>query len=218
MRNTKKRLFIVVGILILILLITSIILYKSGIIDTENELIGNNTIASYYEEVINAPKYNTVEEALKDKDDNYNSESTVATITSGNVTIVLQRGTEEFQGQKRVSITGYEFVHKQSYTYSGDRKLLIDALKDNVNCSWEETFRADLSQTSKKSYQKLRQRYEALPAWGISDQENVKDVLIEGQGIDQMITIPVDGKDYYLWILNDLKTDKNAKDVEISGM
>lgn len=96
MRNTKKRLLIVVGILILILLITSIILYKSGIIDTENELIGNNTIASYYEEVVNAPKYNTVEEALKAKDDNYNSESTVATITSGNVTIVLQRGTEEF--------------------------------------------------------------------------------------------------------------------------
>lgn len=87
-----------------------------------------------------------------------------------------------------------------------------------MNCSWEETFRADLSQTSKKSYQKLRQRYEALPAWGISDQESVKDVLIEGQGIDQMITIPVDGKDYYLWIMNDLKTDKNAKDVEISGM
>lgn len=39
--------------------------------------------------------------------------------------------------------------------------------------------------------------------------------MIEGQGIDDVIEFSQNGKIYYLWIINDLKTEKNAADIKV---
>lgn len=57
--------------------------------------------------------------------------------------------------------------------------------------------------------------YKALPAWGVTDNSNVQNVTVDGQKIDEVHEIDVDGETYYLWIIYDLQTQNKVSDVII---
>ena len=52
-------------------------------------------------------------------------------------------------------------------------------------------------------------------AWGVSDNPKIESVTVDGQKIDEVHTIDVDGKEYSLWIIYDLQTENKAANVVI---
>ena len=49
----------------------------------------------------------------------------------------------------------------------------------------------------------------------MSDNSKIESVTVDGQKIDEVHTIDVDGKEYYLWIIYDLQTENKSADVVI---
>ena len=48
-----------------------------------------------------------------------------------------------------------------------------------------------------------------------TDNSNVQNVTVDGQKIDEVHEIDVDGETYYLWIIYDLQTQNKVSDVII---
>lgn len=96
---------------------------------------------------------------------------------------------------------------------------MINATDNAESYTWEDTLRADLCLTTESGYKKFvepGERYDVLPAWGVSDYESIANVRIDGQQIDEVIEIADEDEMHFLWIIYDLQTEKQAKDVEIS--
>ena len=62
---------------------------------------------------------------------------------------------------------------------------------------------------------KPREEYGVLPAWGVSDTDKVKHMTVDGQKVDKVIEFSYKEETYYLWIIDDLKTENNAVDIKI---
>ena len=61
-------------------------------------------------------------------------------------------------------------------------------------------------------------QYGILPAWGVTDYSDISNVTVDDQKIDEVHELDVDGKTYYLWIINDLKTQNKASEVRIESV
>lgn len=73
-----------------------------------------------------------------------------------------------------------------------------------------------MSQSKLSVYENTAEKYyKALPAWGVTDNSNVQNVTVDGQKIDEVHEIDVDGETYYLWIIYDLQTQNKVSDVII---
>lgn len=57
--------------------------------------------------------------------------------------------------------------------------------------------------------------YGVLPAWGVSDTDQVKNMTVDGQSVDHVIEFTWESDTYYLWIIDDLQTKNNAVDIVI---
>ena len=73
-----------------------------------------------------------------------------------------------------------------------------------------------MSQSKLSVYENTAEKYyKALQAWGVTDNSNVQNVTVDGQKIDEVHEIDVDGETYYLWIIYDLQTQNKVSDVII---
>ena len=111
----------------------------------------------------------------------------------------------------------YDFLEKDDYyIFCGKRSLSIGDSEAYTKYSWQETMLADMFISKSFLYKKaIQKKYNALPAWGVSDNSKIESVTVDGQKIDEVHTIDVDGKEYYLWIIYDLQTENKSADVVI---
>lgn len=209
MKRRKK----VIKILVLLAVVGIIgtVFVMSGIYDPDNRILGNNQNVTWYSRTIGTEAYAAIEDAVKSHDENYNKEKMLYTLHTGNVAEVFMLNGNE--------VTGYEFIIKdEKYHYIGERKLIINGGASVKEYDWEMTLRSDLSYSTGKSYKNITSvgtKYSVLPAWGISDREQVRNVTFDGQAVDEVIPFSDEQGTYYLWIIHDLQTKNDAVDVVI---
>lgn len=218
-KRTKIVLVVVAGIGIVV--VTALLFWKmSEHQDPNNRLEGRNSSNSYYTTIFENQE-NSLEQEMQKNDDRFEEEEDVTQLETGNITLVFRKG-KEFNFDKDSGelieidyIGGYEFVKTSGgYFYSGQRRLSLKHMELEREYTWEETFRADLALTTRKAYKEfVKNNYNVLPAWGISENADVENMTVDGQKIDQVIPIEMDEKPYYLWIIYDLETEKDAVDV-----
>ncbi len=182
-----------------------------GVYDPDNTIMGNHVNATYFARSLGEDTYGSWEEAMRAKDENYTQEQLLYMSQTENVfKVFMQNGNE---------IAGYEFIAEDNcYQYIGERKLIFDGAVCPTEYDWETTVRSDLSYSTRHSYKKiirLGTRYNVLPAWGVSEQERIREVTFDGQGMDEVIPFTSDGKTWYLWVIDDLKTQKDAREIQL---
>lgn len=206
----RKTVIIILAILAVIGIIGAVFL-MSGIYNPNNNIQGNNQNVTWYTRKIGTESYVTIEDAMKAHDKNYNKEKMLYRCDTENVAKVFMLNGDE--------VTGYEFIIKEEkYYYIGERKLIIDGGISGKEYDWETTLRSDLSYSTRKSYRNITNigtKYLVLPAWGISDREQIRDITFDSQAVDEVIPFIKGESTYYLWIVHNLKTRNDAVNVVI---
>ena len=219
-KHNGLKTFIMILVIAIILFLVMEYWFKAGIFSDDEAIFGANGNAMSFVEDIRPKMYTSLEEALADNQEKVDSEKQICQIEENGVTHVYMEGeniAEDKKGKVIDSshyITCYDFIKKANeYYYSGGRKLVI---RKSDEYTWKETFLADLSQSKNHVYKNNAEKYyKALPAWGVTDNSNVQNVTVDGQKIDEVHEIDVDGETYYLWIIYDLQTQNKASDVII---
>lgn len=220
----KRRLiFILVVLMLLIGIGIAVVFMGTGIYDPNNLILGNNSTTSTYEKgKLNNIEFKNLEagvdkvlEENKDIISNYFYKNHYEKLG-----IIFTQ--EEWKQGKTVSysITGYEFIANDNgtYRYVGLRTSHFAGEFISSEYDWETTVRADISNSTKKGYNryvKPREIYGVLPAWGVSDDERVKTMTIDGQSADKVIEFTANDKTYYFWFIEDLKTQNDATNMDI---
>ena len=219
-KKAKIIIVTIVGIIMVALLMNLAFLY-----DPDNIIIGNNLNSSMYVKEIPDKEFVTIEAAM----------ATIVEEEGGaleNMILLYQGTTQNLEklfwlkiiqnGEVTIcQIKGYEFLINPngSYTYVGAKnRVFYDSLRE-AEYDWKQTVLADLSDSVHKSYRQVfraKEIYGVLPAWGISDTEQIANMTIDGQKVDQVITFTCNDKSYYLWIIDDLQTKKEITDIIIA--
>lgn len=209
--DNRKRVFIIFTIITILGLFGAVFIFTGGI-DSKNKILGNNLHATFYSRGMGQKAYETLEDAMKTVAKDYVKEDELYTAQIQNVAKVFMLHKNE--------VIGYEFLIREGhYYYIGERKNVFYFENQPEKYDWETTVLSDLSCSTRKSYKiiiHIGKKYMVLPAWGISDNEKIGDVMIDGQEIDEIITFEQEGKKYYLWIIHDLQTENDAADIKIS--
>lgn len=200
-----------VVIIILVLVIGFIaVLAISGVCDSESKIVGNNLITDNYSRGFKEIYYVSAEDARENlvsaEDDVFYS------LRDSNVELFFTRN--EYQ------ITGYELLIKDNEKYEliGERTIQYAGVYENEPFDWKDTLRADLSASTRKSYQKvinLGEKYEVVPAWGVSTYADLENVTVGGLKLDYIETFEANGENYYFWIMKDVSSIESAIDVAI---
>lgn len=167
----------------------------------------------------------SVDEALLDVDEKVKSEKQLCQIEDNGIVHVYMQGYNNVKfedvdiNRTNTYIKCYDFVTvSDGYNYSGERKLVIN-FDDDKKYTWKETFLADLFMSRDAVYRgAVEKKYKVLPAWGVTDYSDISNVTVDDQKIDEVHELDVDGKTYYLWIINDLKTQNEASEVRIESV
>lgn len=224
----KKNYYILIAVVTLLVFIF-MFLYKNADFDSL-EIAGSGANGNAYEYGRNLKnrEYNSFEEVVEAEKLAYDKDKILLQLSKGNLEIVFVMDEESLnvfgQDEKITTVRSIETVVNENgkYIYSGGRILKIDYLKysrkDSENCNWEDTVRADLSMSTMKEYKDYVAEgvYDILPAWGITDNENVYQMSIDGQKVDEVIEIDTTGNKFYFWIIYDLQTSRNIKEIDIS--
>ena len=219
----KHRVFKILIIVLIILLLLFLVMefaLKEGIFNDNENLYGANGNAMSYINDINPQKYSSLNEALVDIDEKLKSENKICQIEDNGIVHVYMQGQNNIKFEEAdinrtdTYIKCYDFVTtSDGYNYSGERKLVIN-FNDDKKYTWKETFLADLFISRDSAYRgAVEKKYKVLPAWGVTDNSDIKDVTVDGQKIDEVHELDVDGETYYLWIINDLKTQNKSADI-----
>ena len=190
-------------------------------------LKGANGNAMTYINDVHPNKYKSVDEALLDVDrkSEIKKNSYVRQNISGVVHVYMQG--KIYKTKKKMKgntsyVNCFDFMKdNEGYTYCGGRVLNIDFVESLAEDSytWEETFVSDLSQSMLHTFKaSVEKKYKAIPAWGVTDYSDISNVTVDDQKIDEVHELDVDGKTYYLWIINDLKTRNKASEVRIESV
>ena len=174
--------------------------------------VGNNGYSGKSERYNLATVYSSVEETVLDNDKNYNKETLLYQVQTGKLVIVFRLG-EDY-------VCGYNIWQreKECCVCDGLWRLDFSGTFAKQGYDWKTTVLADISRSTDKAYKKImepRESYGVLPAWGVSDTDQVKNMTVDGQSVDHVIEFSQDGQIYYLWIIDDLQTENNAVDIVI---
>ena len=217
----KKKKKIIIAIIVFVIMIIGICIIMSYLHRDDEFLSGANGNSMSYSKDISPQNYSSVDEAMKTVDEKLNSEEKICQIEENGVVHVYVQGINTIKDkngkvdQIRQYVSCYDFiVVSKGYNYSGVRDFAIGLNKEK-EYSWKDTFLADLSQSRLSG---LEKQYGVLPAWGVTDYSDISNVTVDDQKIDEVHKLDVDGKTYYLWIINDLKTRNKASEVRIESV
>ncbi|OLA19550.1 MAG: hypothetical protein BHW20_00970 [Eubacterium sp. 41_20] len=195
----KKKKKIIIAIIVFVIVFICICIIMRYLHRDDEFLKGANGNAMTYINDVHPNKYKSVDEALLDVDEKVKSEK-----------------------QLCQNVNCFDFMKdNEGYTYCGGRVLNIDFVESLAEDSytWEETFVSDLSQSMLHTFKaSVEKKYKAIPAWGVTDYSDISNVTVDDQKIDEVHELDVDGKTYYLWIINDLKTRNKASEVRIESV
>ena len=216
MKNIRK----VIKIMLLIVIAIGVVfatLTVTGIYDPDNMIIGDNSnVFGYGKGRFYDIEFETIEEALrettKEEVDNYSDLTLLYQATTERLVKVFLLYEDE--------IRGYEFYINANgtYSYSGGKDVDFSKANEEKRHDWKTTVLSDVSNATSKGYKKFvkpRETYGVLPAWGVLDSDQVKNMTIDGQSVDHIIEFTWGGDTYYLWIIDDLQTENNAVDIVI---
>lgn len=213
----KKKKWLILLCIVLVIAAGTAALILTGVYDPDNTMTGNNANATGYGKGgLHDKEFKSVEDALQavlEEED----------VDPDKVKLLYQARTGDLEKVyllRQDEVEGYEFQinGEEEYCYIGVRSAMFANFYETKTYSLEETVLADLSSSTSKGYKKLvnpRELYGVLPAWGISDSEKVRDMTVDGQSVDEVVGFSQDGETYYLWIIDDLKTENNAVDIRI---
>ena len=140
-----------------------------------------------------------------------------------NMTLLYQATTEKLVKVFMLcedEVCGYEFYINENgtYSYSGGKDVDFSKVNEEKRHDWKTSVLSDVSDATSKGYKKFVKPYETygvLPAWGVSDTDQVKNMTVDGQSVDHVIEFTWESDTYYLWIIDDLQTKNNAVDIVI---
>ena len=217
-KKKHKALKIIIIVSAMLIVLLGVMRYLFG---NKEVMFGANVNSMSYSKDISPQNYSSVDEAMKTVDEKLNSEEKICQIEDNGVVHVYVQGINTIKDkngkvdQIRQYVSCYDFiVVSKGYNYSGVRDLAIGLNKEK-EYSWKDTFLADLSQSRLSG---LEKQYGVLPAWGVTDYSDISNVTVDDQKIDEVHELDVDGKTYYLWIINDLKTRNKASEVRIESV
>ena len=221
----KKKKKIIIAIIVFVIMFIGICIIMSYLHRDDEFLKGANGNAMTYINDGHPNKYKSVGEALLDVDEKVKSEKQLCQTEYNGVVHVYMQGKiqnkEENEGNTSY-VNCFDFMKdNEGYTYCGVRVLNIDFVESLAEDSytWEETFVSDLSQSMLHTFKaSVEKKYKAIPAWGVTDYSDISNVTVDDQKIDEVHELDVDGKTYYLWIINDLKTRNKASEVRIESV
>ena len=220
--SKKVRTFLMLGALSVPILFI-IILFIVVTSNKEEWVVGANGSSSSYSVGIPRTTYDTPEEAIRaNRDEDYEEEKQLFKIKNNDIIHVYTQNyydTYDEQGNivsEYTCFNCYDVLEKDMrYYYLGSRYLSVNFFGED-KFTWEKTFRGDLYD-SRSNYDNYfaRKIYKSILAWGVSDNPKIESVTVDGQKIDEVHTIDVDGTEYYLWIIYDLQTENKIADVVI---
>ena len=221
----KKKKKIIIAIIVFVIVFICICIIMSYLHRDDEFLKGANGNAMTYINDVHPNKYKSVDEALLDVDEKVKSEKQLCQIEDNGIVHVYMQGYNNVKFEEvdinrtNTYIKCYDFVTvSDGYNYSGERKLVIN-FHDDKKYTWKETFLADLFMSRDAVYRgAVEKKYKVLPAWGVTDYSDISNVTVDDQKIDEVHELDVDGKTYYLWIINDLKTQNEASEVRIESV
>ena len=221
-KKKHKALKIIIIISAILTVLLGVMRYLFG---NKEVMFGANGNAMSYINDVHPNKYKSVDEALLDVDEKVKSEKQLCQIEDNGIVHVYMQGYNNVKFEEvdinrtNTYIKCYDFVTvSDGYNYSGERKLVIN-FHDDKKYTWKETFLADLFMSRDAVYRgAVEKKYKVLPAWGVTDYSDISNVTVDDQKIDEVHKLDVDGKTYYLWIINDLKTQNEASEVRIESV
>ena len=221
-KKKHKALKIIIIVSAILIVLLGVMRYLFG---NKEVMFGANGNAMSYINDVHPNKYKSVDEALLDVDEKVKSEKQLCQTEYNGVVHVYMQGKfqnkEENEGNTSY-VNCFDFMKdNEGYTYCGGRVLNIDFVESLAEDSytWEETFVSDLSQSMLHTFKAgVEKKYKAIPAWGVTDYSDISNVTVDDQKIDEVHKLDVDGKTYYLWIINDLKTQNEASEVRIESV
>jgi hypothetical protein len=208
-KKKQMKSVLTVASIAVVIIIGTLVMWKWE--KNQTSVMGNNVNSGYYNASENQC-YANLDEAEESLVPDLNEADILYRMQKENVAILYVLCQQQIQG--------YEFLILENgqYQYMGVRTLVFAGVLGEKPYDWQTTVRADLEYSLEESYQKIIQPgedYQVLPAWGVSTEESVADISIDGQAVDHVISFVKDQQTYYLWIIEDLKTPNDANNVVI---
>ena len=112
--------------------------------------------------------------------------------TTGNLEKVFMLESTLTDSYKFHKVNGYEFIINKNgtYSYSGNISMNFEYTGQTKKYDWKTTALSDLSNSTKKWYKKLvnpRDTYGVLPAWGVSDTDKIKHMMVNRWKINERV-------------------------------
>lgn len=222
MRKTHKKILIIVATLIILFVAVQLFKLFTLMIKYPSVASGKNIVVSGKSRgsELFVSYYSTIEEAYnKGNGGSGKKYEDIKNIISHdeykNATIILY--------QNDGSINSGEFITKEKngskvFQYVGGKSVIFAGKHINENSNVDATIRSDLSNDLSIGtfWVDLKKMYGRLPAWGVSDSNDIYNLKIENQPIDSIYEVKYEDKTYYVWYFKDLQTEKSAKDVDIN--
>lgn len=209
----KKQIRAILTLVLVFAAMIAILLILRGMADSDNMVMGNNINAGVYTQSKQNLLYDSLEEGLKEQVSKYDSLTLLYQATTKNV------AKSYFWDENQVE--GYEFLVLEDgrFQYIGERTLIFAGVLKEEKSDWETTVRSDLSYSLAKSYLKIvcpGEKYQVLPAWGVSTNELIYGVKLDGIPVDEVVPFSYEDADYYLWIIDDMSYEHGANSVELT--
>lgn len=211
----KKYIIFILIVVVFTIALAAII----TVCDPDNMIMGNNANAfGYGRGGIHEKNFKSLDEVLREAmkaekvEKDYNTMTLLYEAQTGNLVKVFMLYKDQ--------VRGYEFLVNESgnYNYIGVRSATFANFFETKEYDWKTTVLSDLSSSTKKAYRRIvrpKESYGVLPAWGVFDTDQVKNMTVDGQKVDEIIEFSKEEENYYLWIIDDLQTENNAKDIKI---
>ncbi|MBE5942196.1 MAG: hypothetical protein E7264_06625 [Lachnospiraceae bacterium] len=223
----KKRIILLICLVVTILILGLSILIQNkdtDVYDSSNMIVSDNSGGSEYEkDILNRLSFDSVEDALPivtKNDSSYKDGEIIYQTRIDNYSAVFFQQETVLAKYKFPTIICYEFVVNENDTVSYVGRRVCNSNHDMLSTSygWIQTVRSDLGYSTSHLYKdilNIREVYGVLPAWGLSVSEQVKNMTVDGQSVDKVIEFTANDKTYYFWFIEDLKTQRDAMNMDI---
>lgn len=209
---TRLTILDVVSIVMFIVLLAIGQKEVSGMTELQNAFQGNNIYASFYSNGIGGSRgYDDMEGLLEERIEfekntgDHNEMEEIYRIQAGEKIFVYCKVDEEY-------VVEFDFIEQNDlYYYLGELYILYDWIGYDGRYPEEATIKTDIVHTMRRDGVK---RLKGAPAWGVSADEQIASMMINGEPVDDVIQInELDGKKYYFWITTHIEGIETINDV-----
>lgn len=214
---TRVTILDVVSIVMFIVLLAIGQKEVSRMSELQNAFQGNNIYASFYSNGIGGSRgYDDMEGLLEERIEfekntgDHNEMEEIYRIQAGDKIFVYCKADEEY-------VVEFDFIKQNNlYYYLGELYILYDWIGYDDRYPEEATIKTDIVHTMRRDGVK---RLEGAPAWGVSADEQIASMMINGEPVDEVILVnEVNEKKYYFWLImnvEELETLVDVKTAEI---